>query len=122
MARNLDSLAPEFKPLAIELIARLVEDGIAVLIVSTRRTPTEQAELIRRGLSWTQNSRHLTGHAIDLAPYEVWQLHGPDKLQWNADDPVWARMGEIGERLGLRWGGRWRQRDLGHFELAITRV
>lgn len=93
------------------------------MIVDTLRTPEEQAQNIARGVSWTTNSKHLPqpsggAEAIDLAPYEVYQLAGPDKLQWSANDPVWLKMGLIGESLGLVWGGRWKVRDLGHFEYA----
>lgn len=31
------------------------------------RTIEEQREYVARGVSWTMNSRHLTGHAIDYA-------------------------------------------------------
>ena len=117
MSRKLDDLSPLMRIMAMELIARCAEAQIPVMIIDTRRTPEEQAENLRKGVSWTKNSRHLTGDAIDVCPYGVFALHGPDKLQWD-DDPVWQRIGEIGERIGLRWGGRWQQRDLGHFELA----
>jgi peptidoglycan L-alanyl-D-glutamate endopeptidase CwlK len=116
VSRRLNDLSDRFRPLAIELLARCVEAGVPVLIVDTLRTPAEQAENLRRGVSWTPNSKHLTGDAIDIAPYEVWQAHGPDKLNWNGNDPVWEVLGRIGEALGLRWGGRWTVRDLGHFE------
>jgi peptidoglycan L-alanyl-D-glutamate endopeptidase CwlK len=117
MSRKLDDLNPRFKPLAMELIARCVEAGIGVMIVDTLRTPEEHAENLRRGMSWTNRSKHLDGLAIDIAPYDVYALAGPDKLMWDARNPVWQRIGTIGERLGLRWGGRWRQKDMGHFEL-----
>ena len=117
MSRKLADLAPEFRPLAAQLVLDALEVGIPVMIIDTLRTPEEQAANIAKGVSWTANSRHLTGHAIDIAPYETYQLHGPDKLQWNTDDPVWAKLGSIGEALGLVWGGRWKQKDMGHFEL-----
>ena len=104
---------------AIELIARLVEAGIAVMIIDTLRTPQEQAENVRHGVSWTQNSKHLKGLAIDVAPYDIYQLHGPDKLKWDSNDPAWQKMGEIGERLGLVWGGRWTHKDMAHFEQKV---
>lgn len=116
MSRRLDDLDPRFRPIAAELLARLTEAGICVLIVDTLRTPTEHAANLAAGTSWTRHSPHLDGLAIDLCPYDQYHLHGPDKLRWAGDDPVWARMGAIGEGLGLRWGGRWAQRDLGHFE------
>lgn len=122
MSRRLNDLSPGFRPVAIELLARLTEAGICVMIIDTLRTAEEQAANIARGVSWTQNSKHLTGDAIDVCPYSQFNLHGPDKLQWDAADPVWQRIGEIGESLGLRWGGRWKQRDLGHFEYVKPSV
>lgn len=122
MSRRLDDLSSRFRPLAFEFLARCVEAGVPVIIVNTLRTPEEQADNILRGVSWTKNSRHLTGDAIDVAPYEVWDQFGPDKLNWTATNPAWAVLGHIGEGLGLRWGGRWTQRDLGHFEYPALPV
>jgi peptidoglycan LD-endopeptidase CwlK len=119
MSRKLDDLSPRFRPIAFELLARCLEAGVPVLIVDTLRTPAEHAENIRRRVSWTQHSKHLTGDAIDVAPYETYELYGPDKLRWDANDPAWQVIGRIGEALGLRWGGRWTQKDMGHFELVI---
>lgn len=118
MDRHLDSLAPAFRPVAIVLLARLVEARIPVLIINTFRTDPEQADAIARHVSWVTHSKHQDGLAIDLVPYATFILHGESKLDWDASDPVWAQIGAIGEGLGLRWGGRWAQKDLGHFELA----
>jgi len=122
MSRKLDDLDPNFKLTVFELLARLTEAGIMVQIIDTLRTPAEQAENIRKGVSWTSHSKHLPNasgkaRAIDVCPYGMWNLHGPDKLQWDANDPVWQEIGRIGESLGLTWGGRWKQRDMGHFEV-----
>ena len=116
MDTNLDSLAPVFKPLAVMLLARLVEARLPVLIVNTRRTQAEQDAAIARHVSWVIHSKHQDGLAIDIAPYDIYALHGDDKVQWDTNDPVWLKMGQIGESLGLRWGGRWTQKDMGHFE------
>jgi peptidoglycan LD-endopeptidase CwlK len=121
MSRKLDDLSPKFKPKAIELLARCVEAGIPTMIIDTLRMKEEQAENIRKGVSWTMKSNHLAdldgkSNAIDVCPYDVYQVHGPDKLLWDGNDPVWAKIGAIGEALGLTWGGRWAKRDLGHFE------
>lgn len=115
MDTSLDSLDLRFKPLALELLARLVEARIPVIIVNTLRTDAEQADAIARHVSWVKRSKHQDGLAIDIVPFAVYDAHGPDKLLWSAD-PIWQRIGTIGESLGLRWGGRWKQADLGHFE------
>ena len=123
MNTSLDSLDPRFKPQAIILLARLVEARIPVIIVNTRRTAEEQATAVAQGVSWVPHSLHEDGLAIDLVPFSQYDLHGPDKLQWDTKDPVWLQIGAIGEGLGLRWGGRFRPinsigvgKDPGHFE------
>lgn len=120
MSRNLDDLAPAFKPLAIELIARCAEAGIPVMIVDTLRTAEEQAEKVALKLSWTAHSRHQDGLAIDVVPYELYQAHGIKKLDWDVKDPVWQIIGKIGQGLGLKWGVvmNGQRKDLGHFELV----
>ena len=119
MSRRLDDLDSRFRPIAIELLARLTEAQIPVMIIDTLRTPAEHADNLARGVSWTAKSKHLDGLAIDICPYAIYDIAGPDKLQWNAADPVWQRIGLIGESLGLRWGGRWTRKDLGPFELVV---
>lgn len=131
MSRALDDLHPQFKPLAMELLARCLEAGIPVSIIFTGRTVAEQAALYAQGrtapgkiVTWTLDSLHVMkppdfkSRAIDIAPWEEFRLHGPDRLAWNAADPAWQRIGEIGEKLGLKWGVlRAGERiDLGHFE------
>ena len=118
MSRKLDDLSPQMRPVAIELLARLVEAGIMVMIVDTRRTLEEQRAYVAKGVSWTLHSKHLTGDAIDICPFETYALHGGDKLQWDDADPVWQKIGAIGEGLGLKWGviKRGMRIDLGHFE------
>src|SRR6266480_2047531 len=111
--RKLDDLDPVFKPKAIELIARCAESGIAVMVVETFRTEAQHQEDLAAGRSLILRSKHQDRKAIDLAPYETYQLHGADKINWDAGsgpDTVkepWATMGKIGEALGLGWGGRW---------------
>lgn len=98
------------------LLARLVEARIPVVIVNTRRTDAEQAEALAKHVSWVPRSKHQDGLAIDIAPYETYAAHGMNKVLWDGSDPIWMRLGAIGEHLGLRWGGRWTVKDLGHFE------
>ena len=94
--------------------------SIFVKIISTGRTLEEQAENVKKGVSWTMKSKHLTGKAIDLCPirsYFVLDGKPTTKLQWDDVNPEWTKLGELAESLGLKWGGRWKQRDLGHVEM-----
>lgn len=122
MTRSLDDLSQGMKPIIFELLARITEANIPVKIIDVLRTPEQQAINIAKGVSWTTNSKHLpdsTGksNAIDICPYYLYQLRGDKKLQWDSGEPIWNEIGSIGEALGLRWGGRWTVRDVGHFEI-----
>ena len=82
------------------------------------RTPEEQADLVRRGVSWTLRSKHLTGDAVDLVAYDaefktpVWHLGAYERIR----DAMFAAC-----PVRLVWGGSWKQADLGHFEVADVR-
>ena len=116
MSRRLNDLDPRFRPLAFELLARCVEAGICVRIIDTLRTPEEQAANLAKGVSWTKRSLHLVGLAIDICPFDTFDLHGSNKLEWRTDDPVWVTLAQIGRKLGLRCGYDWVQKDNSHFE------
>ena len=122
MSWRLDDLSQRFRPLAIELLARLCEAGIPVMVIDTLRTPAEHAANLANGVSWTNRSKHLDGDAIDICPYAIFDIAGPDKLQWDSGHPVWKRIGEVGRLVpGIKWGGDWKKTpDLGHFEYAGT--
>lgn len=134
MSRALDDLSSALKPKAFELLGRLVERGVAVMIVDTLRTEAEHLENLRKGTSAAKLSRHLPrrlrrwcaqsdpnrekSDALDICPYEMYALHGPDKLRWEPSDAAWKVIGEEAEKLGLVWGGRWvKPHDPGHVEL-----
>lgn len=127
MSRLLNDLDPVMKDKAFELLARLVEADIPVIVTWTRRTQAEQDEAVATGHSKVTHSRHQDGMAIDVVPFDQYELHGPDKLQYDTMDPVWRKIGMIGETLGLRWGGRFAPLngigvgwDPGHFELPVS--
>src|SRR6266478_1418290 len=100
MDRSLNDLSPRFKPLAEALLQGFRDAGIPFVVVDTLRTPEEQADALARGVSWTTHSKHLTGDAIDVAPLQEWT----NNIDWNPKNPDWQKMGEIGVKLGLRWG------------------
>lgn len=94
----------------------LPEGITSVIVTEGLRTAARQAELVKAGASQTNNSRHLTGHAVDLAV-----LVGSE-VRW--DWPLYVRLGQAvkqaAQRLGvaLVWGGDWKTlRDGPHFEL-----
>ena len=129
MSTRLDDLQPEFRRIAVEVLAQLTEAGVAVMITCTGRTQAEQDAAFARGASKVHHSRHQDGMAVDLCPYLLFDLHGADKLQWDSSDPAFKTIGRIGERNGLRWGGRFGESapgagdgwDASHLELPTGR-
>ncbi len=128
---ELDLLHPDFRGLVVLFLARCVERRIPLVLVETWRTKEAHEEDVKNGRSWVNTSKHqnvihrrlggLTQDdpaalAVDVAPYETYNLHGDDKVNWDADDPAWTEIGKIGEGIGMSWGGRWKVRDMGHFQ------
>lgn len=64
-----------------EDIVKTVKRAIEIVevdftVLEGLRTEMRQETLMALGRSWTMKSRHLTGHAVDLAPSLVAVSHG----------------------------------------------
>lgn len=93
-----------------------VKNGDSFMVVEGLRTLKRQRELVDKGASRTMNSRHLTGHAVDLAPI----VDGEVTWKWPAFFPMAGHMKAAAKELGVPvvWGGDWRTfKDGPHFEL-----
>ncbi|OGN50242.1 MAG: peptidase M15 [Caulobacterales bacterium RIFOXYB1_FULL_67_16] len=96
--------------------AALARSPVPFIVTEGVRTPERQAALVRVGASRTLKSRHLTGHAVDVAAI----VDG--RIRW--DWPLYARIAEAFKAAALErktpivWGGDWKTlRDGPHFEL-----
>ena len=82
-------------------------------VIEGMRSIERQKQLLADGKSTTMNSRHLTGHAVDLAPY-------PMSWDWKYFYPIADAMKEAAEELDVKivWGGDWKSFPDGpHFQL-----
>jgi len=107
--RHLRQLSPDIQRAAYYLIWAARQAGYPLQITSSVRTRQRQASLFASGASNTLKSKHLIGQAFDV------DIHGVDR----DDVPSWFwwELGPFAERLGFRWGGRWKSpKDFGHFE------
>jgi len=89
-------------------------------VLEGMRTVARQKELVHKGASKTMNSRHLTGHAVDIAPY----VNGSISWDWDYYYPMADAMKEAAKELGvdLEWGGDWKSfKDGPHFQLSWSR-
>lgn len=96
--------------------AAIQKTPVDFMVTEGVRTPARQAALVRAGASLTLNSRHLTGHAVDVAAL----VDGAVRWDW----PLYPRIAEAvkaaakKEGVAIVWGGDWpRLRDGPHFEL-----
>lgn len=80
------------------------------------RTYARQKQLMAAGATRTMNSRHLTGHAVDIAPF----LAGTVRWDW----PLYHQLALVVKKsaaeleVPITWGGDWRSfKDGPHWEL-----
>lgn len=114
MITDLNALHPYFRDQVTALIRNCKAKGIEIAVVETYRTHAKQHEYKTMGKGYTNSgagkSKHQYGLAVDVVPV----VKGVPV--WN-NTYLWRRVGAVGEKLGLRWGGRWRRPyDPGHFE------
>lgn len=118
---RLEDLVPDARAKAEELIRKAGEQGIKLAVVSTRRTCADQRSIYAQGrtapgaiISGADGCRswHVWGRAVDVMVVD-------DNGKWitNGWDKRYDQVGEIGESLGMIWGGKFSWgRDAGHFE------
>lgn len=114
MITDLNSLHPFFRDQVQKLIAKCKAKGIELIVVETYRTHAKQHEYKTMGKKYTSSaagrSKHQYGLAVDVVPVV-------DSVAVWDNALLWRKIGAVGEKLGLRWGGRWRKPyDPGHFE------
>jgi peptidoglycan L-alanyl-D-glutamate endopeptidase CwlK len=116
--RSLDNLKG-IHPHLRRVIDRALRDSpLDFVVIEGLRTKERQRELVRTGASKTMNSRHLTGHAVDLMPIDPKTKKG--SFDWKLYDQLGPAVEKaaIAEGVPLVWGGRWQSfRDGPHFEL-----
>lgn len=100
----------------IVAVVEAARQQVPFIVVEGLRTRASQAQLVKSGASRTMDSRHLTGHAIDLAP----TVGGKVRWDWPLFYPMAKAMKGAAQALGVAivWGGDWKSfRDGPHFEL-----
>ena len=115
-ARSRERMTGVHPALVAVIEAAIRRSSVDFLITEGMRTPARQAALVRAGASRTLKSRHLTGHAVDVAAV----VEG--KVRW--DWPLYPRIAEAvkaaaaEQGTAIVWGGDWPiLRDGPHFEL-----
>jgi len=109
--QNLSGVHPDLVAV-VKLAITTTEQDFTV--IEGIRSVNRQRELFKAGKSTTMNSRHITGHAVDMVPWPV---------DWNdlkRFEVVSEAMKAAAEELDIPivWGGDWKSfYDAPHFEL-----
>jgi peptidoglycan L-alanyl-D-glutamate endopeptidase CwlK len=107
---------------ARDFIYRCAAEGYDLTITQGLRTMEQQAKLYAQGRSSpgtivTYATPGYSWHNFGLAFDVMFTGESWDEMNSRAWLPKWTRIGEIGEHIGLEWGGRWRKpKDLPHFQ------
>lgn len=112
--RNLRGIHPDLR----RVIDRALQESLLdFIVIEGLRSEDRQRQMVATGASQTMNSRHLTGHAVDLLPIGP---NGKAAFDW----PLYHKLGPAVEAaarkegVAITWGGRWSKfRDGPHFEL-----
>ena len=120
--KNIATLVPRARAKAYEWLARCQAEAINVKVICGLRSNAEQAALYAKGRTapgakvtnaQPGHSWHNFGVAWDFVVFD-------DRGQPLWDSPLMDRCGEIGEELGLEWGGRWKRfPDKPHLQLKL---
>lgn len=106
-------------PDLVRVISR-AREAADFIVTEGLRTEARQRQLVAAGASQTMHSRHLTGHAVDLAAL----VDGAVRWDWPLYDrlALAVKRAAVEEEVAIVWGGDWPKfRDGPHYELDRRR-
>jgi len=109
--RNLIGVHPD-----LVKVVRAAAKKASFIVTEGLRTKARQEQLVKAGASRTMNSRHITGHAVDVAAV----VNGEVRWDWPLYAAIAKEMKQTAADLKVQiiWGGDWRSfKDGPHFEL-----
>lgn len=117
--KNLKGIHPDLR----RVMDRALKDSpIDFVVIDGLRTIERQRQLVAAGASKTMNSRHLTGHAVDLVPLLDLDRDGKIETSEMFNVPLMRQLHQHieaafnAENVKFEWGGDWGW-DFPHYEL-----
>lgn len=112
---NLEGVHPDL----IKVVKRAIElTECDFTVIEGLRTKQRQAQLLKEKKTTTMNSRHLTGHAVDLAAWVDCTV----SWDWKYYEQIEAAMKQAASELKIQieWGGDWKSfKDAPHWQLPF---
>lgn len=115
--RSLERLQGVHPDLVAVVKLAIQKTEIDFTVLEGLRTKERQVQLVASGASRTMNSRHLTGHAVDLGA----MLNGKVEWSWPLYDKIAKAMKEAAAELEIpvEWGGDFKSfKDGPHWQLS----
>jgi len=114
--RSLDKLVG-VHPDLVKVVHRAIEiTAVDFAVICGMRTVAEQKILVELGKSTTMKSRHLTGHAVDLAAFVDGKINWTSAPYYKINSAMNIAAFENGVKID--WGGSWETfHDFGHWQL-----
>lgn len=104
-------------PDLVRVVKRAIEiTPVDFTVTEGLRTVERQRALVAAGASQTMKSRHITGHAVDLAALVLGEVRWDWPLYAKLAGAMKAAAKEVG--VPLEWGGDWKMKDGPHFQLT----
>lgn len=116
-SRSLGRLAGVHDDL-VSVVERAIQiTEVDFTVLEGLRSQSRQKELFASGATTTMNSRHLTGHAVDLGAW----VTGGIRWDWPLYHKIAAAMKQAADELGvaIEWGAAW-SRHLSDYPDADT--
>lgn len=116
--KSLDRLAG-VHPELVACVKRAIElSTVDFAVLEGVRSKARQEQLVAAGASQTMNSRHLTGHAVDLGAMVSGTVRWDWPLYFKVADAMKKAAAELS--VPLEWGGDWKKfKDGPHFQLPF---
>jgi peptidoglycan L-alanyl-D-glutamate endopeptidase CwlK len=114
--RSRERLVGVHPDLIIVMATAIQRTEIDFAVIEGVRTLKRQKELLAAGASKTLKSRHLTGHAVDIAPW----VHGEIRWDWPLYNTLSKTVKQAAKDCGIHieWGGDWKSfKDGPHWQL-----
>ncbi|MBK7366266.1 MAG: M15 family metallopeptidase [Nitrosomonas sp.] len=114
--RSIDRLNGVHPDLVSVVKLAIERSEVDFMVTEGLRSKERQKELVAAGASKTMNSRHITGHAVDLAAY----VNGI-RWDWPLYEKIAKAMKQAAYELNIKieWGGDWKSfKDGPHFQLS----
>ena len=104
-------------PDLVSVVKRAIEvSEVDFAVLEGFRSKARQEQLVAAGASQTMNSRHLTGHAVDLGAMVSGTVRWDWPLYYKVADAMKKAAAEL--KVPIEWGGDWKKfKDGPHFQL-----